>query len=58
MPRMKVLMEIKGQLPKAKKLQTPSTHRNPNKFFLYHHDYSQDIKECIQLQDEIEELIR
>ena len=30
---------------------------NPNKFCLYHYDYGYDIEECIQLQDEIEELI-
>ena len=31
---------------------------NPNKFCLYHRDHGHDTEECIQLQDEIEELIR
>ena len=31
---------------------------NPNKFCLYHRDHGHDMEEYIQLQDEIEELIR
>ena len=32
--------------------------RNPNKYYLYHRDHDHDTEECIQLQDEIEELIK
>ena len=35
----------------------PGKH-NLNKFYLYHRDHSHDTEECIQLRDEIEELIR
>ena len=35
----------------------PEKH-NPNKFYLYHRDHGHDTKKCIQLRDEIEELIR
>ena len=34
-----------------------STRHDP-KYYLYHRDHGHDTKECIQLQDEIEELIR
>lgn len=52
-----MLIEIKGQLLEAKKLQTPLTRRNPNKYSLYHQDHGHDIEKCIQLCDEIKELI-
>lgn len=30
---------------------------NPCKYYLYHRDHGHDIEECIELQDEIKELI-
>ena len=57
-PKTQVLMEIREQLPRPKRMRTHLEKRNPNKFCLYHRDHSHDTEECIQLRDEIEELIR
>ncbi|KAG1326597.1 hypothetical protein COCNU_01G005310 [Cocos nucifera] len=51
-------MEIREQLPRSKRMHTHLGKHNLNKFCLYHRDHNHDIEECIQLQDEIEELIR
>ena len=53
-----VLMEVREQLPRPERMRTHPGKRNPNKFCLYHRDHGHDTEECIQLQDEIEELIR
>lgn len=50
-PRKKVLIEIKGQLIEAQKLQTPLARKNQNKLYLYHRNHVYDIEEYIQLQD-------
>ena len=51
-------MEVREQLPRPERMRTHPGKRNPNKFCLYHRDHGHDTEECIQLQDEIEELIR
>ena len=53
-----MLMEVREQLPRPERMRTHPGKRNPNKFCLYHRDHGHDTEECIQLQDEIEELIR
>ena len=53
-----VLMKFREQLPRPERMRTHPGKRNPNKFCLYHHDHGHDTEECIQLRDEIEELIR
>ena len=53
-----VLMEIREQLSRPERMRSHPSKRNPNKFCLYHHDHGHDTEECIQLQDEIEELVR
>ncbi|EHA8591482.1 hypothetical protein COCNU_scaffold060974G000020 [Cocos nucifera] len=51
-------MEIRERLPRPKRMRSHPSKRNPNKFCLYHRDHDHDTEECIQLQDEIEELVR
>ena len=53
-----VLMEVRELIPRPERMRTHPGKRNPNKFCLYHRDHGHDTEECIQLQDEIEELIR
>ena len=53
-----VLMEVREQLPRPERMRTHPGKHNTNKFCLYHRDHSYDTEECIQLRDEIEELIR
>ena len=53
-----VLMEVREQLPRLEKMRSHPEKCNPNKFCLYHRDHGHDTEECIQLRDEIEELIR
>ena len=53
-----VLMEVREQLPRPERMRTHLGKHNPNKFCLYHRDHGHDTKECIQLRDKIEELIR
>ncbi|XP_073107414.1 uncharacterized protein [Elaeis guineensis] len=53
-----VLMEVREQLPRPERMRTHPGKCNPNKFCLYHRDHGHDTEECIQLRDEIEELIR
>ena len=53
-----VLMEVREQLPRPERMRTHLGKCNPNKFCLYHRDHDHDTEECIQLQDEIEGLIR
>ena len=48
-PKTQVLMEIREQLPRPKKMCTYLEKHNPNKFCLYHHDHGHDMEECIQL---------
>ena len=50
-------MEVREQLPRSEKMRTHPKKCNPNKFYLYHRDHGHDMEECIQLRDEIEELI-
>ena len=51
-------MEVREQLARPERMRTHPGKRNPNKFCLYHRDHDHDTEECIQLRDEIEELIR
>ena len=51
-------MEVREQLPRSERMRSHSRKRNPNMFYLYHRDHGHDMEECIQLRDEIEELIR
>ena len=51
-------MEVREQLPRLERMRTHLEKCNLNKFCLYHRDHSHDTKKYIQLQDEIEELIR
>ena len=51
-------MEVREQLPRSERMRTHPEKRNPNKFYLYHYDHGHDTEECIQLRDEIKELIR
>ena len=51
-------MEVREQLSRPERMRTYVGKRNPNKFCLYHRDHGHDTKECIQLRDEIEKLIR
>ena len=53
-----VLMEVREQLPRPERMRMHLGKHNPNKFCLYHRDHGHDTEECIQLRDEIEELIR
>ncbi|EHA8588353.1 hypothetical protein COCNU_scaffold004835G000020 [Cocos nucifera] len=57
-PKTQVLMKIKNQLPRLEELRSFPNKHNRSKYCLYHHDHSHDTEECIQLQDEIEELIK
>lgn len=51
-------MEVRGQLLDLRRLWTRMDMRNPNKYYLYHHDHGYDTEEYIQLQDErLEEVI-
>ena len=50
--------ENQGATTETERMRTHPSQRNPNKFYLYHHDHGHDTEECIQLQDKIEELIR
>ena len=50
-------MEVREQLPRPERMRTHPGKHNPNKFYLFHRDHGHDTEECIQLQDEIEELI-
>ena len=56
--KIQVFMKIKEQLPRLERLQSHPSRHNPNKYCLYHRDHDHDTEKCIQLQDEIEELIR
>ena len=51
-------MEVREQLPRPERMHSHLGKCNPNKFYLYHHDHGHETEECIQLRDEIEELIR
>ena len=51
-------MEVREQLPKSERMHTYPEKCNPNKFYLYRCDHGHNMEECIQLRDEIEELIR
>ena len=42
-----VLMEVRKQLPRLKRMRTHPRKCNPNKFCLYHRDHSHDTEECI-----------
>ena len=53
-----VLMEVREHLPRPERMRSHPGKRNPNTFCLYHRDHGHDMEECIQLRDEIEELIR
>ncbi|KAG1365253.1 putative Retrotransposon gag protein [Cocos nucifera] len=57
-PRAQILTEVKDQLPRPERLRSPPNKRDRSKYCLYHRDHGHDTEECIQLQDEIEELIR
>ena len=52
------MMEVREQLPRSERMRSHLEKHNPNKFYLYHRDHGHDTEECIQLRDEIEELIR
>ena len=53
-------MEIEGEeyLWYPQSMKAPSRSRDRKKYCQFHHDHSHDIKQCIQLRDEIEALIR
>ncbi|XP_057969536.1 uncharacterized protein LOC131158686 [Malania oleifera] len=55
-----VLMHIrkKDYVSWPESMQTPSYKRNMSKFFQFHRDHRHDTKECIQLKNEIEALIK
>ena len=57
-PRTQILTEVKHQLPRPEGLRSPPNKRDRNKYCLYHHDHGHDTEGCIQLRDEIEELVR
>lgn len=57
-PLTQILIEVKNQLPRSEGLRSPSNKRDRSRYCLYHHDYGHDTEECIQLQDEIEELVK
>lgn len=50
-------MQIREQLPKAKRMLAKIDRCNQKKYCLYHWDPDHDMEEYIQLQDEIEKLI-
>lgn len=50
-------MQIRKQLPEARRLWVRPERHNMNKYYLYHYDHSHNTEECIQLQDEIEGFI-
>lgn len=56
-PRAQVLMQVREQLPEARKMRMVPEWCNLHKYCFYHRDLSHDIEECMQLQDEVEELI-
>ncbi|XP_022854805.1 uncharacterized protein LOC111376108 [Olea europaea var. sylvestris] len=59
-PRTKLLMEIQymKELKWPKSMLTPSSKRNQSKYFHFHKDHGHDIEECLQLNEEIERLLR
>ncbi|GMN45070.1 hypothetical protein TIFTF001_014262 [Ficus carica] len=48
----------KGLLRDPRPIQTDRTRRNPNKYCHFHKDVGHKTKDCIQLRDQIEALIR
>ena len=56
-PQSQILMEIKDQLPPARRMFTPPDQRNSNKYCWYHQDHGHDMDEYLQLKDKIKHLI-
>ncbi|GMN38363.1 hypothetical protein TIFTF001_007585 [Ficus carica] len=48
----------KGLLRDPRPIRTDRTRRNPNKYCHFHKDVGHETKDCIQLRDQIEALIR
>ncbi|GMN59080.1 hypothetical protein TIFTF001_028166 [Ficus carica] len=48
----------KGLLRDPRPIRTDQTRRNPNKYCHFHKDVGHETKDCIQLRDQIEALIR
>ncbi|XP_022891764.1 uncharacterized protein LOC111406607 [Olea europaea var. sylvestris] len=59
-PRTKLLMEIQHmkEFEWPKLMLTPSSKRNQSKYCHFHRDHGHDTKECLQLKEEIERLLR
>ena len=53
-------MEIEKEnfLEKPQSTRTPPTKRSKNKYYRYHRDHGHNTKDCIQLKDAIEDLIK
>lgn len=46
-------MEVRKQLPQARRMWIWPERHNPSKYYLYHHNHENDTKDCLQLEDEI-----
>ena len=59
-PRREILNQIQNQnlLRRLPSINDPSGKRNRGKYCRYHRDHGHDTKECFELKEEIEGLIR
>ena len=46
-PRIQILMEVRGQIRQARKMKMDPLRQNLNKFCLYHRDHGHDTEDCV-----------